>query len=119
MRGRVWQRPVPRGGERRAGQAHGPMTRRETSCRREWPVTLSMIQPEKGVVGVGVLVARAGGEYRRMGGGEVEFLADRPNLRGVVRDLLVDVGGLPFRDPGAATPPSVRVPRRAARFQRQ
>jgi hypothetical protein len=83
MRGRVWQRPVPRGGERRAGQAHGPMTRRETSCRREWPVTLSMIQPEKGVVGVGVLVARAGGEYRRMGGGEVEFLADRPNLRGV------------------------------------
>src|SRR5438309_6928538 len=58
-------------------------------------------QPEQVVVGVGVLVARAGGEYRRVGGREVEFLADRPNLRGMVRDLVVDVGGVPFRDPAA------------------
>src|SRR6478609_5197889 len=58
-------------------------------------------QPEQGVVGVRVLIARAGGEYRRMGGREVEFLADGPNLRGMMSDLLVDVGGVPFRDPAA------------------
>jgi hypothetical protein len=101
VRMRAPDRAVSRRGQVRAGQAQ----RADDSSRY---LTAPRVagdplddHAEQGVVGVGVGEARSRREDRRLCGREIEELGDPPNLGGISRDLLVDGGAVPVRDPGA------------------
>jgi ketosteroid isomerase-like protein len=58
-------------------------------------------QSQQVVVRAGVEEARPGREHRRLRGRQIEELGNLPHLCGITGDLLVEGGGVPFRDPAA------------------
>jgi hypothetical protein len=101
VRERALDRPLPGGGQGRAGQAQ-----RADDASGDLVAPGAAGDPfddqaEQGVVGVGVGEARSRREQRRLCGREVEQLGDVPHLRGITGDLLVERGVVPIGDPGA------------------
>ena len=105
MRERALDRPVPGGGQVRAGQAQWADDPSGDLVAPGAAGDPFDDQAEQGVVGVGVGEARSRREHRRLCGREVEELADLPHLRGVTGDLLVESGssqsGIPARWPSS------------------